>query len=232
MDSRTCGPAATQGLYSNSVPWAPAAAPYTTTPASAYRRLCFQPAYSTGCNEPSVNCINTMSTRSGALFNEECASGLAANGQCMAFSSSVPRAVSSVSNNELAMYVQATTGGKGFTSAADKAAPACANNLVMVDLQGKKQVVCPIALPAATAPQCQQTLQRLWQSDRFKGVDTAMYNQSRQMEDCFVYDTIFPNGQTQPVAVKATPQCMAVAEVAFAKASNSCASCASTAFCR
>lgn len=233
IGAKTCGPSAVQNLYSNAVPWAPSALPYTTTPASNYRRLCFAAPYATNCNEPSTSCVTTMSTRSGALFNEECASGRAINGQCASFSSAVPRATGSVSDDDLARYVYATTGGQGFAAAAAGAAGTlrCANPLVTVEQNGQKHVVCPIAMSNDTAPQCTQALQRVWQPERFKGVDTEKFNAARQMQDCFVYSTVFPNGQTQPVAVKATPQCMAAAQVAFAKVSNSCASCSATGFC-
>ncbi len=194
---------------------------------SPFRRICFQPPYSTQCSEPQVNCISTYATRTGCLFNEECRTvdgkqGTCVNGQCSTYNYQAPQAIGQASYEDVARYAQAMTG-----KPLDANMPRCNSDLITVMKDGRREVVCPISIDTSVLPQCTNCLKTVWQCQRFKGVDDKKYAQCKALEDCMVQNITFPNGTTQANGVKMTPQCVAAAQVALKQCEPRCASCRS-----
>ena len=188
---------------------------------SPYRRICFQPPFQTSCSQPQTNCITTYSTRTGALYDAECASSKAINGQCASFGASYPQVTGSVSYDDLAAYTAAATGKPADLSTM----PKCANGLQMVTKDGQSFPACPLPISPSMAPQCVDAFKTLWQCDRFKGVDEQKYRECKAMDDCFVYNAVYPNGTTAPIMVKANSPCYAAATAAMARAQSKCNQC-------
>lgn len=185
---------------------------------SPFRGMCFQPPYQTACSEPALNCLTTYATRGSCYFNAECAGNAQCiNGSCASFKSNVPRAIARVTPQELEAYVQSTMGNTATINQAK-----CKEPLLMVEHNGKREVVCPLPYERGSMPQCKYALQRVWQCDRYQGINQDAFEQCNQFKDCFLYDIEFPGGQTHPVGVKMNNMCLGAADAALRETASRC----------
>lgn len=195
---------------------------------SPYRRACFQPPFTTPCSQDNVNCMNTYGIRGSCYYDAACNSGNCQNGQCAPFESRNAKVISQLSNADYQRYLSST----GNTSAGTTAV--CSNPMLLVEMndkhnKGKREVLCPVDIPQNTSLNCKYALQKVWQCDRYKDTgDRYAYNAfslCKDFEDCFVYDTAFPNGELQPVSVKMNNKCLGAAQAALRQSAMQCTSC-------
>lgn len=192
--------------------------------ASPYRRLCMQAPFVTECNKSVENCINTVSTRGGCVTNNECAPGsTCVSGRCQGtFNSGLPKAVGQLTFDDYQRYLEATTGDVKGMTVLKSTLP-----MTMVEHKGRRFPVALIPSDRNSQPQCRNCLQSLWQCDQLysEADDYAAYQACKVMEDCFVYDLQYPDGQVHPVAVKLNNHCVGAAQAALESCAVSCASC-------
>jgi len=205
MNSETCSSARYCGV------------PNFTSP---YRKTCFQPPFATPCSENNVNCMNTYSSLGGCYFDAECASNQCHNGQCLrpsSFTSNNAKIMTQISNADYQKVLE--------SSGVQPGNMVCKGPLLVANYKGKKEVLCPIQVEPRISRNCKQALKLVWQCDQYKNKDVPMYNYCSDLNDCFVYDATFPDGQTQAVSVKNNDKCMRAANAALQQAAVSCASC-------
>jgi len=99
----------------------------------------------------------------------------------------------------------------------------CKQNLIETVVDGKRNLMCPVSVAQNLSTNCKNTMKSIWQCDRFlaKG-DLDGYNKCRQMEKCFQYDIMLPDGNIVPIAVKANDVCLAAAQVALQQGASEC----------
>jgi hypothetical protein len=99
----------------------------------------------------------------------------------------------------------------------------CKHDLIETVHDGRRAVMCPVAVADNVSRNCVSAMKRVWQCDRFlaRG-DLDGYNKCRQMEKCFQYDITLPNGNRVPIAVKANDVCLEAAGIALQQAASQC----------
>lgn len=203
---------------------------------SPFRRLCFQPPFETPCSEPSVNCISTYAARGGCLFDQEClptATGQpqrCVDGTCSSYSSGNPRALSQVSYEDFLRLSGAVASASCAPSALPPTIAMCREPMLLVEHEGRRQVVCPIPYDPETMPQCKQCMRLGFGCGRYRDQNCpnafSDYQRCREFERCFKYDILFPNGQTQPVGVVMTNECLGAARALLRQCAALCGNCA------
>lgn len=87
----------------------------------------------------------------------------------------------------------------------------------------RQQTVVPVPIAEPVVRNCRSALKSVWQCDRFLAWnDLDGYNKCRAEADCFQFDTVLPDGNTVPIAVRNTPKCRALATVALNQCRSQC----------
>ena len=142
--------------------------------------------------------------------------GVSVNDGAARFASSNPRVIRSVTREEMArMPPCAVTGRTTPYYLAD-------------DGEGRACIIAPLNSSRAlhTEPQCSTCLKTVWQCDRFRGSGQRnKYEQCKEFEKCFLYDTVREDGTLIPLSVRVTPECMAASQAAIRKCAARCGHC-------
>lgn len=198
------------------------------------RKICFQPPFETLNIESPYSCIMTSASNSGCYNDNECPVGnRCIAGACTPVSSDfAPRAISSVSYDQLSGFMTATgLASPAAMKATQGAKSVCRGDMVQTIYKGKMNIVCPVNMDPSLAVNCKNCLKSVYQCDHYKAAgDLDGYNQCKQLEDCLQFNVTFPNGNVVAAASKVSPQCLAATSAALKKCGNQCVQCSSP-FC-
>lgn len=87
----------------------------------------------------------------------------------------------------------------------------------------RQQTVVPVPIAEPVVRNCRSALRSVWQCERFLARnDLDGYNKCRAEADCFQYNTVLPDGNIVPIAVRDTPRCRAVAAAALQQCGSQC----------
>lgn len=180
------------------------------------RSECFQPPFTTGSsNHGTSNCIKSWSVRGSCMNDSECPGirNFCENGKCAKFESNNPKVVAQMPWSQMSQFANAV--GVNINQAPGK-------DMYLVERDNETAVVVP--LQSKTEPQCGTCLRTIWNCERFKNSDPNQYDRCQTFSKCFYYNTVRPDGRLIPVAVKATPECLAAGHAAIQKCATKCGS--------
>lgn len=194
-----------------------------------YQKLCFTPAYATPGDSTFTNCVSSYAATGSCVANAECARG----GQCRGGACTVPAdafapvAVATITPSQLAVFNAATgsaSAGNCFAmSGAAKNKLQCKHPLIETVIDGRRNVMCPIAVAENINRNCRSAVKSVMQCDRFKARgDLDGYNKCRQVAQCFQFDVVLPDGNTVPIAVKANDMCLAAGAAVLQQVAPQC----------
>lgn len=100
--------------------------------------------------------------------------------------------------------------------------------LILRTADGSKVAALPIRNDVAVEPQLQQAMLDVWQPERFAESNKPdAYELATSLRDtCFFKDVRYPDGTLLPLAVRATPKCIAAAQAAWQQVYPTVSSCA------
>lgn len=204
---------------------------------SPYQKLCFTPAYATPGDSTFTSCVSSYAATGSCVANAECARG----GQCRGGACTVPAdafapvALSTVTPSQLAVFNAAVNSGASSgkfpvssclaMSAAQsgKNKLQCKHALIETVIDGRRNVMCPIAVAENINRNCRSAVKSTMQCDRFKARgDLDGYNKCQQLSRCFQFDIVLPDGNTIPIAVKANDMCLAAGAAVLQQAAPQC----------
>lgn len=192
--------------------------PGFTGPSTPYGKKCFESPYvtvnaSTGAashHSQNIDCISTLSMRGPCYFDAECPNGGCVDGSCGMSEVKYPRIIRRLPDG-----------------AQDQKYLACREGAVLIEnVDGTRGAYCPIPYENGTMPACQQTMQHVWQCDKYRAAGRdAEYDMCKKAEQCFVYNAEFPDGTVHPVSVRMTPFCMDAARASLEQSATRCVTC-------
>lgn len=176
------------------------------------RSECFQPPFATNSNTPK-NCVKSWSVRGSCMYDAECPGvrDFCENGKCANFNSGNPKVVAQMPWTQMEQFANAT--GVNINQAPGK-------DMYLVERDNETAVVVPLSTDRVN-PQCGTCLRTIWNCNRFKP-NSQKFQKCKSFSKCFYYDTVRPDGRIIPVAVKATPECLAAGHSAIQKCATKC----------
>jgi len=216
-----------------------------------FQRICFSPPFTTGCNQ-SVNCIDTIATSAGCVYDAECPGGqrckdavctpnvrtgpqYQSNGSYGSFAMGNshatptinPQGIDSFSYNDprLLQHLPAPF-GESMASAQKFLETTCPSSPGLLYTQAADAppgLVCPLFPGYVKERNCQNCIQTLAKCNMLSGfLSKEQYDECKKRESCFQYDIALPNGILHPVGYRMTPECVAVARDAITQCSHDC----------
>jgi len=216
-----------------------------------FQRICYSPPYTTGCSQ-SVDCIDTIATQAGCVYDAECPSGTRCrDAECkpmrsgpqynssgsygsfaMGNSHSIPainpRAIDSFDLNDPALlrHVPAPF-NRNMDSARKFVTQTCPSSpgvlLTRATPDSKAGLVCPLFPGNVKERNCSNCIQTLESCNMLSGfLSREQYDECKQRESCFQYDIGLENGFVHPVGYKITPECLETAQKALLQCSHDC----------
>jgi hypothetical protein len=173
-------------------------------------------------------------------YDSECGAGNSCvSGTCwqtttpdsqFAYRSSNPRIQKEMTWRDVQQFMQATGVGPSFDEFAKTSAHG--DKMFLATHNGQSSVIVPLNVDYFNQdPQCSTCLKTVWNCNRYKdladGGDAEaqqLYNQCKDFESCFLYDTVDPNGIIIPISVRMTPQCKVATAAALQKCATRCGS--------
>jgi hypothetical protein len=186
----------------------------------------------------SGSCIRNGNTVGACQYDEECGPGASCHaGQCWPnnqphspwwYDNGNPRITTDVGWDQVASMMNAMGMTDTFEAFAQKYA--FGKSMFIVQHKGQEFLAVPLNIQYFKQdPQCSTCLKSVWQCDRFadasrNGDPEAMklYHNCIQFQDCFLFDTMRPDGVIIPIMIKVDPVSLGVATAALQKCAMHC----------
>lgn len=216
-----------------------------------FQRICFSPPFTTGCNE-SVNCIDTIATEPGCVYDAECPTGTRCkDAECVPIrrtaagtsggsygsyavgnSNSIPaqnpRAMDSFTYNDpRILQVLPAPYNANLSEAQKFLAKTCPGTpgvfYTKATPDSQASVVCPVFPGHVKERNCMDCVQKLESCNMLSGfLSKEQYDQCLERQECFQYNIGLENGMVHPLGYKLTPKCVEVANKALAQCHHDC----------